>query len=145
MSEETKIITCHNCGAKNRVSLGSDKQAVCGKCKTALVMFTAPVTITDSNFADEVGKSKMPVLVDFWAAWCGPCRMVAPIVDAIAKEMSGKAKIGKLDVDRNPVVASQFGVQSIPTLIIFKNGKEVDRLIGAQSREAMLRRLNQFV
>jgi thioredoxin len=139
------IVTCQNCGAKNRVSFEANKQAVCGKCKELLIFSDSPVTITDSNFADEVGKSKMPVLVDFWAAWCGPCRMVAPIIDAMAKEMSGKAKIGKLDVDKNPMIASQFRVQSIPTLIIFKDGKEVDRIVGAQSKEVMVKRLNQFV
>lgn len=140
-----QIVTCQNCGAKNRVSPEANKQAVCGKCKESLIFSALPLIITDSNFADEVGKSKMPVLVDFWAAWCGPCRMVAPLIDAMAKEMSGKAKIGKLDVDQNPVIASQFRVQSIPTLIIFKDGKEVDRIVGGQSKEAMMRRLNQFV
>ena len=87
----------------------------------------------------------MPVLVDFWATWCPPCKMIAPIIDALAQETAGKAKIGKLDVDQNPLTASKFGVQSIPTLIIFKDGREVDRIVGAQSKEAMLRRLQAFV
>lgn len=142
---DSRIITCQNCGAKNRVSPDSQKQAVCGKCKTPLVATSSPVTITDSNFAEEVGKSKIPVLVDFWATWCPPCKMIAPSIGAMAKEMSGKAKIGKLDVDQNPVTASKFHVQSIPTLIIFKDGKEVDRIVGAQSKEAMMRRLQAFV
>lgn len=145
MKDSTQIITCQNCGAKNRVSLDSEKQAVCGKCKTPLAAASSPVTITDANFTAEVGKSKMPVLVDFWATWCPPCKMIAPSIDALAKEMSGKAKIGKLDVDQNPITANQYRVQSIPTLIIFKDGKEVDRIVGAQSKEAMMRRLQVFV
>lgn len=145
MKEDTKIITCQNCGTKNRASLDLSKQAVCGKCKTPLVASSSPIIITDANFADEVGNSKMPVLVDFWATWCPPCKMIAPSIEAMAKEMSGKAKIGKLDVDSNPVTASKFHVQSIPTLIIFKDGREVDRIVGAQSKEAMLRRLQAFV
>lgn len=83
----------------------------------------------------------MPVLVDFWATWCPPCKMIAPIIDNLAKELAGKVKVGKLDVDNNPMLSSRFRVQSIPTLIIFKDGKEFDRIIGATSKEAMLKRL----
>ena len=142
---DNKIITCQNCGAKNRVSLDLSKQAVCGKCKTPLIISSSPIIINDGNFADEIEKSKIPVLLDFWATWCPPCKMIAPIIDALAKEMSGKAKIGKLDVDQNPITAGRFHVQSIPTLIIFKYGKEVDRMVGSQSKEAMLRRLQPFI
>jgi len=145
MNDSTQIVTCENCGAKNRVSFEANKQAVCGKCKLPLTVSAAPVVITDGNFADEVGKSKLPVLVDFWAAWCGPCRMVAPIIEALAKEMAGKARIGKLDVDKNPATSSLFRVQSIPTLIIFKDGKEVDRIVGAGSKEMMIQRLQRFI
>ena len=145
MKESSQIITCQNCGAKNRVSIESGKQAVCGKCKTPLTISASPIIITDGNFADEVGQSKMPVLVDFWAAWCGPCRMIAPIIDALAKELAGKVKIGKLDVDANQMTAARFHVQSIPTMIIFRDGTEVDRIIGGQSKEAILRRLQQFI
>lgn len=142
---DKQIIICQNCNAKNRVAINSDKQAVCGKCKTSLVVTASPIVITDSNFASEVENSKLPVLLDFWATWCPPCKMIAPIIDALAKELVGKVKIGKLDVDKNPRTSSQFRVQSIPTLIIFKNGKEVDRLVGAQSKEAMLARLKVFM
>jgi thioredoxin 2 len=145
MKTDLQIIVCQNCGAKNRAALSADKQAVCGKCKTPLVISALPVTITDANFAEEVGKSKLPVLVDFWAIWCPPCKMIAPTIDALAKELVGKVKIGKLDVDQNPILSSRFHVQSIPTLIIFKDGKEVDRLIGANSKEAMLNRLRVFM
>lgn len=140
-----QIVTCQNCGAKNRVSLESDKQAICGKCKNPLAFISSPVTITDSNFPNEVVNSKMPVLVDFWATWCPPCKMIAPIIDALAKELAGKVKIGKVDVDQNPMLSSQFRVQSIPTLIIFKDGKEADRIVGAATKEAMLKRLQAFL
>lgn len=145
MKGDTQIISCQNCGAKNRVVLGSSQKAVCGKCKTPLSISATPLTITDSNFASEVENSQIPVLLDFWATWCPPCKMIAPTIDVLAKELSGKVKIGKLDVDKNPRVASRFRVQSIPTLIIFKNGEEVDRIVGAQSKEAMLQRLQQFM
>lgn len=145
MKDSTRIITCENCGAKNRVASEANKQAVCGKCKTPLFFTDAPVAITDGNFAVEVGNAKLPVLVDFWATWCPPCRMIAPVIEELAKELAGKAKIGKLDVDQNPLTASRFHVQSIPTLIIFSGGKEIDRIVGAASKEAMLRRLQPFL
>jgi thioredoxin 1 len=100
--------------------------------------------ITDSNFTTEVERSPLPVLVDFWAAWCGPCRIVGPIVDQLATELSGRIRMGKLDVDANQGTASRYRVQSIPTMIIFQNGREVDRIVGAQSREAILQRLRPF-
>lgn len=145
MKEAMQIIRCQNCGAKNRVSLDSKLQPICGNCKMPLSISASPMTITDSNFAAEVEASPVPVLVDFWATWCPPCRIIAPIIDAVAGELTGKAKIGKLDVDNNPRIASRFNVQSIPTLIIFKDGKEADRLVGAQSKEAILIRLQQFL
>ncbi|MEX2117044.1 MAG: thioredoxin [Bacteroidota bacterium] len=96
-----------------------------------------PVTLTDDNFQSEVLNSDKPVLVDFWAEWCGPCRMVAPIVEEMATEYSGSLKVGKVDVDANQKVSMQFGVRSIPTLLIFKNGKVVDQIIGAVPKRAL--------
>ena len=90
-----------------------------------------PVTFTDDNFAAEVLQSDKPVLIDFWAVWCGPCKMIAPIVEELAVEYEGKAKIGKLDVDNNQESAIKYGVRSIPTVLIFKGGKVVDTIIGA--------------
>jgi thioredoxin 1 len=90
-----------------------------------------PTHLTDDNFQAEVLDSDKPVLVDFWAAWCGPCRMIAPLIEEIARDYDGKAKIGKLDVDNNQRVAMQYGIRSIPSLLIFKDGKVVDQIIGA--------------
>ena len=103
------------------------------------------MTVTDSNFSSIVSGSQVPVLLDLWAAWCGPCRMIAPVVEQIAAELSGRAIVGKLDVDANPQTAAKFRVQSIPTLLILKNGQEVDRLIGAQPKSAILQRLQRFI
>jgi thioredoxin 1 len=97
-----------------------------------------PLELTDANFQQEVLKSEKPVLVDFWAVWCGPCRMIAPVVEEIAKEYHGKLKVGKLDVDHNPETAMQFGVRSIPTLLVFKGGRVVEQIVGALPRKSLL-------
>ena len=139
----SQIVRCPSCGTSNRIvpTKQGGRKPVCGKCGTALGVASEPVIVTDANFGEIVEKSLIPVLVDFWATWCGPCRMVAPIVEQVAKEMAGKAVVGKLDVDANPVTAGRFRVQSIPSLLIFKNGREVDRIVGVQSREAIVHRL----
>lgn len=142
-----QITPCSQCGAKNRVDPArlTAGKAVCGQCKTTLAADTKPLTITDMNFTAEVEGSPVPVLVDFWAAWCGPCLMIAPSIEQLASEFAGKAKIGKLDVDANQVTAARFRVQSIPTLLIFKGGREADRIVGVQSKEALAARLNKFL
>jgi thioredoxin 1 len=101
----------------------------------------AHVVLTDDNFDAEVLKSDIPVLVDFWAEWCMPCKMVEPIVDQIAQEYAGKLKIGKVDVDSNPQISMKYGIRSIPTLLIFKNGQPVDQIIGAVPKKNILQKL----
>ena len=101
-----------------------------------------PVAVTDSTFQSEVLSSSQPVLVDFWATWCGPCRMVAPIVEEIASENDGKLKVAKVDVDANPQTAQQFGVMSIPTLIVFKGGQPVERLVGYMPKAKLMQALS---
>jgi thioredoxin 1 len=103
------------------------------------------VTFTDQNFVAEVLKSEQPVLVDFWAPWCGPCRIVGPIVEDIAKDYEGKIKVGKLNVDEHQAIAQKYGVMSIPTLAIFKNGEVVDQLIGAHPKEAIAEHLEKVL
>lgn len=100
------------------------------------------ITITDNNFDEIVMKSDKPVLVDFWAEWCGPCRMVGPIVEELSKEFDGKAIIGKLDVDNNPNVSMQFGIRNIPTLLIFKNGQVVDKQVGVAPKAVLAQKIN---
>lgn len=104
-----------------------------------------PVAISDASFETEVVNAKSPVLVDFWAEWCGPCRMIAPILEKIADEYSESLKITKLDVDHNPETAMKFGVQSIPTLILFKDGQPVERIIGYLPKERMLQKIRPHI
>jgi thioredoxin 1 len=101
-------------------------------------------TFTDSNFEQEVLKSDKPVLVDFWAPWCGPCQVMGPIIEELAKEMEGKIKIGKMNVDENPATAQKYGIMSIPSLKIFKGGKVVKEFTGVQSKEGLKEELGKI-
>jgi len=100
------------------------------------------LVITDANFDEEVLKSDKPVLVDFWAEWCGPCRMVGPVVEELAKEFEGKAVVGKVDVDSNPEISMKFGIRNIPALLFFKGGEIVDKQIGAVPKSVLAQKLN---
>ncbi|HKI79106.1 MAG TPA: thioredoxin [Ignavibacteriaceae bacterium] len=101
-----------------------------------------PINLSDDNFETEVLKSQQPVLIDFWAEWCGPCRMIAPIVEELASQYDGKVKIGKLDVDNNQQTAMKYGVRSIPTLLVFKNGEVKETIIGAVPKQQIEQKLN---
>jgi thioredoxin len=119
---------------------------ICGKCKTPLDVSAAPtpagpIPVTDQTFAEQVERSEIPVLLDLWAEWCGPCHMLAPTVDQLSAELAGKMKVAKLNIDENPAIANRFGVRSIPTLLVLKDGREVDRLVGVQPKQEILRRL----
>jgi thioredoxin 2 len=139
------IAACSACGVKNRIlraRLGDDP--TCGRCKKK-VFPRAPVTITDATWKTEVEDSPIPVLVDFWAPWCGPCRAVAPMLESVAGERAGQLKIGKLNVDENPRSAARFAVQAIPTMILFRGPLEVDQIRGALPKAALEARLDRAI
>lgn len=145
---EAGIITCPSCGANNRVpadKLRKGLKPVCGQCKRPLAVSAHSVTVTDANFAEEVERSPLPVLLDMWAPWCGPCRMMAPVIEQLASELAGRMRVAKLDTDENPTTASRFNVRSIPTLLVLKDGKEIDRLVGAVPKQEILRRLGTLI
>jgi thioredoxin len=143
------IVTCPNCGAKNRIDeRASQLQPVCGRCKTPLSIgpaqaSNAPIKITDADF-NRVTNQNIPVLVDAWAPWCGPCRMIAPIMDQLAAESNGRYLVTKLNVDENPVTATHYQIDSIPTMLIFKAGKMVDRIVGLQPKQVIQSRLAAY-
>src|SRR5262245_19672296 len=139
----SRVVKCPSCSTQNRVSDSqTGKVPVCGRCHKPLPAASSkPITVTDANFSAAVESASLPVLLDLWASWCGPCRLVAPVIEELAAELSGRVLVGKLDVDANPQTASRFRVQSIPTLLVLKNGNEVDRLIGAQPKGIILQRV----
>ena len=139
------LIKCPVCGATNRTPPArAGRKILCGKCKTPLSA-TGPVAVTDSSFAQDVEQSPLPVLLDLWAEWCGPCHMLAPTVDQVSAEMAGRVRVAKLNIDENPRTAARFGVRSIPTLLILRNGSEIDRLVGVQPKQEILRRLERLL
>jgi thioredoxin 1 len=104
-----------------------------------------PVELSETNFDQEVLKATLPVLVDFWAVWCGPCKMIAPIVDELSVEYDGKLKIAKVDVDNHQQIAMQYGIRSIPTLLIFKDGKVVEQIVGAAPKKSLVEKLSKHL
>jgi thioredoxin 2 len=144
---DTLMIGCPACGATNRVpgdKIAEGRAPVCGKCKAPLPV-GKPQPVTDATFARDVEGSPVPVLVDAWAPWCGPCHMIAPIVDQLAAELAGRVRVVKLNVDDNPRTAERFDLRSIPTLLVLKGGREIDRLVGVQPRQEIARRLERAI
>ena len=141
------MVVCAACGATNRVpgdKIAEGRAPVCGKCKAPLPV-GKPQPVTDATFAQDVEGSPVPVLVDAWAPWCGPCHMIAPIVDQLAAELAGRVRVVKLNVDDNPRTAARFDLRSIPTLLVLKGGREIDRLVGVQPKQEIARRLERAI
>jgi thioredoxin 2 len=140
---EPLLVPCSHCGATNRVEPDrTGHHPRCGRCKQILSGLPGlPVAVTDATFAREVEASPLPVLVDFWAPWCGPCRIVAPVVEQLAGDRAGRLKVAKVNVDENPGLAARFGIRSIPTLALFRNGAIVEQIQGAVPRAILDQRL----
>lgn len=146
---EAYIVRCISCGTKNRIPVDKvELTTKCGKCGSVIptedLKVNTPIIVSDADFDTTVLKSPLPVLLDCWATWCGPCQMVSPIIDQLAKEWSGKVKVCKLNVDENPITAAKFQIQSIPTLIIFDAGTVKDMLIGAIPKKQIVKKMSAY-
>jgi len=137
------ILRCRNCETKNRVKLEKiSSLPICGKCGSKLEIPKGTISIEGSEFSREVLAETIPTALDFWAPWCGPCRMIGPILGDIARSYPGRIKVVKINSDENPNLSMQFSIQGIPTLILFRDGKEVNRMVGAAPREHILQFLH---
>ena len=144
---DARLIRCPACGARNRVpeaKLAQQRAPVCGRCKAPLPVEAArPVKVTDGTFTADVEQSPVPVAVDMWAPWCGPCRTMEPMIDELAAQLAGRVRFAKLNVDENPATAARFNVRSIPTLVVVQGGREIDRIVGVQPKTEIVRRLER--
>jgi len=139
MNNSGIILKCRCCGTKNRVLLEKiSSQPVCGKCGRKLFIPESPIDISEKELNTEVLEETIPTAVDFWAPWCGPCRIMGPVLDEIAREYRGRIKVVRINSDENPELSSRYKIQGIPTLILFRDGREVDRLVGAAPKKQVL-------
>jgi len=142
------IISCNSCGKKNRIA--ADKQHLgpkCGSCKTPINVGqnAVPVELNDATFVPFISNATKPVMVDFYSPACGPCRMLSPVIDNLARQFAGRIIIAKLDTTKNANIPSQFKIRGVPTLIFFKNGEKMDQLAGAVPEEMLVQKLNRFI
>lgn len=144
------MIRCTACGTKNKIP--SDKIGLtpkCGKCGASISteeIFTGkPVTVTDANFASKVLESPVPVLLDCWAPWCGPCRMIGPVMEELAAEWKGRIRVGKLNTDENPGISGKFQIRSIPTMLVFDRGQLKDTLVGAVPKQQIVQKMAAYL
>ena len=146
----TLLVLCPECGTKNKTPQEKiGQQAKCGECGASFTVSTdrlaSPMAITDATFSQEVLQSPVPVLVDFWAPWCGPCKMIAPALEELAKDYAGQIKIAKLNTDENQQTAAQHKIQGIPTLLFVKNGQIVEQLVGAVPKPTINSKIQQLL
>ena len=142
MAKQNKTVTCASCGQRNRIVVGKARgRPKCGRCKAELKLtpkVARPVVIDDRSFEAQVLGSDLPTLVDCWAPWCQPCKQIAPVLDELARDLDGKLRIAKLNTQENQRVPGEYGLRSIPTLLLFRQGELVDRITGARPKEQLL-------
>lgn len=141
-------VACSRCGATNRVDAGrveQGQQPVCGRCRAPLYPRSAVVQTSDERFDDQVLKSSLPVLLDVWAPWCVPCRGMEPVIEELAAALAGRVRVAKLNMDSSPATAARLRIQGVPTLILFKGGREVARMVGARPKSEILKALSPVV